>query len=236
MPTVVVPWLPGCPHRERAWAWLRESYDYDFNVVEALGSEPWCKAAAVMPAVEAAPAGIVIVADADCFAPGIESAVRAVTCGAAEWAVPHRGVNRLTEASTEAFIAGADASTLELDQRAYLGAEGGGVVVAHRDTLLRVPLDPRYVGWGQEDESWGMALHTLAGPCHRVKRPLIHLWHPPQERMERRFGSLEGKALHRRYCAATNNPDAMRALIEEIHDARPTPEPHMHAGDPVGLR
>ena len=221
--TVVIPWLGGCEYRERALEWVRARIP--FEIVEAPGTEPWCKADAVMPAVEAAPDGIVAVADADCFTPGLESAVRAVTCGAAEWAVPHRGVNRLSEASTEAFMAGADASTLDLDRPAYLGPEGGGVVVAHGDTLLRIPLDHRYVGWGQEDESWGIALFTLAGPCHRVKQPLIHLWHPPQERMDLRFGSAQSKALHARYCAASNNPEAMRALIEEIHDARQPDQP-----------
>jgi hypothetical protein len=129
--------------------------------------------------------------------------------------MPHSAVHRLTESSTTRYMAGASHEGLALTQRAYKGWEGGGYVVARRETLLDVPLDPRFVGWGAEDESWALALRTLKGPPWRGKEPLIHLFHPPQERMSRRWGSVESKALHRRYLNARNDEQAMRRLIEE---------------------
>lgn len=68
---------------------------------------------------------------------------------------------------------------------------------------------------GQEDSSWAIGLETLVGPAWRGKAPLIHLWHPPQERWNRRHGSRESRDLYRRYQAARRDPNLMRALIQE---------------------
>jgi len=43
-------------------------------------------------------------------------------------------------------------------QRPYPGYPGGGITVLPRSTYTEVPLDLRYEGWGQEDESWAHAL------------------------------------------------------------------------------
>lgn len=219
MPTVLVPWRGGCRHREAALSWVLGRYaalGWAVKLCEAPGGE-WCKADAVIPALERAPADLVVVADADVWADGLERAAMAVVCGEAEWAIPHGGVFRLSEAATADVLAGAEPSEdAELTRPAYRGTEGGGVVIAHRDTLLDVPLDRRFRGWGQEDESWGVALRCLVGPPDRGRRPpLFHLWHPPQDRPATRWGSVESKRLHARYIAAREKPGVMRALIEE---------------------
>lgn len=237
MTTVIVPWRGGCPHRERAWAWVRAQYARlhpDWRVVEAVAPDgPWCKATAAMPAIEAADDGIVVVADADVFAARTpETAVAAVESGLAAWAAPHLLVRRLNERGTNMLIAGETGFAEQQDQAPYRGLMGGGVVVARRETLLDCPLDPRFVGWGQEDLSWGVALHVLHGPAWRGNGPLWHLWHPPQHRMNRKVGSIAGQQLQRRYLAARRDPAAMRALIEE---ARLVPDVTPHAalhGDP----
>lgn len=214
---VVVPWLPGCLHRTRAFGYVTTRHTYPVTV--AHGSSPWVKANAVMPAVAKSTADILIVADADVWCDPTE-AVEAVRLGA-PWAKPHRNVYRLTEESTAAFYEGADYRDLPLDRDVYRGIAGGGMVVAKRTTLLDIPLDPRFVGWGQEDESWAVALHTVAGQAYLGTEDMIHLWHPPQPRFSRRKGSPEGWRLMRRYVAARRDPDQMRSLLEEIHDLKP---------------
>lgn len=92
---------------------------------------------------------------------------------------------------------------------------GGGMIVARRETLLEVPLDSRYVGWGQEDESHALALNCLAGMPWRGDAHLIHLWHPPAKRQTRRKGSRRSWELFKRYRAAASDPVAMRALLKE---------------------
>lgn len=191
---------------------MSERLPYPCRVGE--GGEPWVKAQAVMPAIEASSAEIVVVHDADVWCPRLVDAVRAVEQGAA-WAMPHAGVFRLSEGATVALYGGAAWESLPLEERAYKGWEGGGCVVLRREDALRVPLDPRFVGWGDEDASWAMALRCLVGPLVRIPHPLIHLYHPPQPRRERGLGSAPSLALHRRYAAARLNPGRMSVLIEE---------------------
>lgn len=179
---------------------------------------PWVKARAVRAAALVAEAEILVLADADVWAEGLIEAVQAVESGA-DWALPHRGVFRLTEEATGAVLRGEDPEGQPVEQRPYLGIEGGGVTVLRRETLFDVPLDPRFIAWGQEDVSQGLALHCLFGPPSRAKRPLFHLWHPPQERMTRRRGSPESWRLYKRYHAARNDPDAMRSLLKEAHES-----------------
>lgn len=227
---VVIPFAGECPHRRRALDHVAARYPWPVTV--APGGEPWIKAQAVMPAVEAADAEIVVVADADVWSDGTAAAVEAVAAGA-PWAIPHRGVFRLTESATDALIAGAPLEGLDLDERAYLGWEGGGIVVARRETLLDVPMDPRFIGWGCEDEAWALALNLLAGHRWRGRSQLAHLWHPPQQREDRRQGSRANFALLRRYVAARLDPAAMRSLLDEVNrDDRQADQPplHDHAG------
>jgi hypothetical protein len=184
----------------------------DTQVAEIEG--PWVKAHAVMPAVERA-ADIVIVSDADVVSDGLSEAVYAIQTGD-QWAIPHKRVHRLTKQASDKYLAGHPLDGLPLTQRPYPGMPGGGIVIARRQTILDVPLDPRFVGWGQEDESWAIALHTLAGKPFRGVSNLVHLWHPPQERVTRRRGNQSGWQLMKRYRAARRDPEAMRALLEEI--------------------
>ena len=215
--TVLIPYRPGCPHRTAALTWvLTRHAGNGWPVVIGRGDErgPWVKADAVADALRQTRAETLIVADADVWTDGLPTAVANVTNGA-PWAMPHKSVERLTAAGTERFMAGEPWPNLPLAQRGYRGAEGGGIVVLRRDVYETCPLDPRFRGWGSEDESWGMALRTLLGPVVRGKAHLVHLFHPPQARARRAFGSLEGWELRKRYARATGNPAAIRALIEE---------------------
>jgi len=227
VPEVIVPFHGDCPYRLVALDWVREQHEWPVTV--AAGGEPWVKAAAIGPAIEASKADVLVIADADCWTDGLPEAVRAVELGA-PWAKPHALVHRLTEESTRSFMAGEPWTGL--DQEPYRGVAGGGFVVARRETLLEIPMDPRFVGWGQEDIAWAVALHTLAGPAWLGDADLIHLWHPPQKRLSRMWGSTESKRLLRRYVAAKSKPDLMRSLIEEIHAHR-TDESSLHDREPV---
>lgn len=228
---VVVPWRGGCEYRERAWAWLRPRYQWP--VIEAPAPPgPWVKALAAMPAVTAAPPGaIVVVADADVWTDGLRDAIQAVQDGAG-WAIPHWTVHRLAETATDAMLAGGDWRGQPLARRAYQGLAGGGVVVALRETLLQVPLDPRFIGWGQEDQSHAIALTTLAGAPWRGTADLTHLWHPPQPRLSRSRGSEESWRLRRRYLQARHDPAAMRRLLTEATDALHAHQPAVHDLEP----
>jgi len=228
VPEVIIPFAGKCPHRERALSWVTTRYEsLGWPVTVAPGGNPWVKAEAIMPAVEASSADVLVIADADVWTDGLHEAVRAVELGE-PWAKPHKMVHRLSEAGTDAlFINAEEWRQYPLDQRPYRGVSGGGFTVARRQTFLRVPMDPRYVGWGQEDISHAIALYTMTGVPWLGDADLIHLWHPPQKRLSRAFGSTDSKRLLKRYIAAKSRPDLMTSLLEEIHDHQP-PQPTLH--------
>lgn len=241
MVAVVVPFRGGCPHREHAWSWVRARYEAFYGDLELIEAKAppgaWCKAAATVPAIAAISAEIVIQADADVWVGGLalEQAIRAVRAGA-PWAVPHMQVHRLSKEGTAAVRAGAPWREQRCEERPYCGVLGGGVLVARRETLEAVPLDQRFVGWGQEDESQAMALVTLAGEPWRGDADLVHLWHPPAPRWIRRRGSRESWDLRGRYAEARTDPAAMAALIEESRVASATAEHPREDHPALGVR
>lgn len=176
----------------------------------------WSKARAVADGLLRTAADILVIADADVWCDDLGEAIEAVRRGA-PWAIPHSDVHRLSPSATAAALRGAPLNTVgPLTQPPYRGYEGGGLVVLRRDLYERAPLDPRYLGWGQEDESWALALRTLAGRPWRGTAPLYHLWHPPQPRESRRWGSPAARHLYHQYRRAAGDPDTMRALLGEM--------------------
>lgn len=212
---VIIPWAPGCSHRERALGYVLRRWAGAGLPVEIgrLAAGPWCKAAAVNAALHRARGEILVIADADVWCDGALDAIQSVRDGA-PWAVPHRMLYRLSASATDDVLGGRDlAADLPTSEPPYVGFAGGGMVVLPRRTYERVPLDPRFVGWGQEDESWALALTTLAGSPWRGDAPMFHLWHPPQPRASRRFGSKASAALYRNYLRAWRDPGAMSDLL-----------------------
>lgn len=193
--------------------------DWQILISHAPGPDPWVKADPVNAAIEATDAEFVLVADADVWCDGLAEALQALKDGA-RWAVPHTEVRRLDEEGSIAFMDGAKWVNLGVDRAPYIGVRGGGLVMARREVFQHVPMDPRYVGWGAEDMSLGLALNCLFGPCWRGKSVLIHLWHPPQERAHHKYGNPQSHQLYQRYHAARRDPDMMASLLAEIHPLR----------------
>lgn len=220
---VIIPWFPAIatPARTRALRYVRSRYlAAGFAVTAAVcPCDRFCKAAAVIPALERSRASVVAVADADVWAEGdaVELGRQAVLAGK-HWVRPYTNVLRLTEeGTTEYFLSNGKS---QVEQKQYIGIAGGGIVIAKRDTLLDVPLDKRFIGWGGEDESWGIALGTLVGPVHFLGNDLIHFWHEKPERLTRQVGNQENEKLRRKYYGAIAKPDRMRKIIEDAKQSQ----------------
>lgn len=213
---VVVPWRPGDEHREAAWQWVKNRYATQhptWEVVEGMHlGGPWCKAEAVADGLRRTTAGTLIIADADVWADNLTETISHVQPGS--WAIPHGLVHRLDQPSTTAVLSGGPLGGT-LAERPYKGHPGGGIVCLHRSDYQTTPLDPRFRGWGSEDDSWAIALTVLLGKPWRGTATLWHLWHPPQERISRVTGSAESAHLFARYRRA-RTPKAMTALLEEV--------------------
>ena len=159
---------------------------------------------------------MLVVADADVWTDNLPAAIAAI--GDAPWVVPHRVVYRLSESASARYMAG-EPDLTDLDQEPYIGRAGGGITIVTRDVWEQVPMDPRFLGWGDEDDAWCYALTTLIGRPLRFTADLIHLWHPPQPRISRGMGSQENRDLIREYLRVARDPEAMAALIAEARAA-----------------
>lgn len=222
MTTVLVPYRPGCAHRERAWEYICGRH-LDLGRRVITGASPdglFNRAAAILDAARQSRARTLIIADADVWCDGIDEAVAAVEAGE-PWAVPHQMVHRLSPESTIQVLHGDDWHGLPLstdnpqDSRPYRGHETGTLFVIAAKVLHDVPPDVRFVGWGSEDDAWSRALRTLVGAPWRADHDLVHLWHPAQPRKNRRVGNDDSAALLRRYRDAFGNRRAMRSLVDE---------------------
>lgn len=220
---VLVPYRESGPDRAAAWQYLAGLWAERYPTWQVIAAdspgEKWCKAAAVSAALAQTDAPLLVVADADVWCDGVGAAVDAVRDGAG-WAMPHFRVCRLTSlASALVYETGEwprHRVTTTYAQPPYPGKRGGGMVVLSRDTYLKAPLDPRFQGWGQEDEAWALALRRLAGKEWRGTEDLWHLWHEPQYRRSRSVGSRENFVLFRRYMTNSRDVARMKALVGEI--------------------
>lgn len=220
--SVLVPWRPGCPHREAAWAWVQERYRIHhagWQIIEGTSPDgPFSRTAAILDAARRADGDVLVVADSDVWCDEIALAVTATTCG---WMIPHELVHRLSPDSTLQVLHGDDWRGLPLstdnrqDSRPYRGHATGTLVVLTRDAFNEAPPDPRFAGWGSEDDAWACALRTLVGRPWRGDADLVHLWHPAQPRKNRRVGNDANLELYRRYRLAERKPARMRALLDE---------------------
>lgn len=219
---VAIPWFGRDPHREAALAWVARKWagsGYQ-PMLGIPGVDHWVKALAARNAIEGSTAPILAICDADVWSDGIDEAIQRVRDGA-PWAIPHNKLYRLDQEGTRQVLDGAEPhERMPLAELRpgmpgfpYQGQAGGGIVVMRRDVWDDCPLDPRFTGWALEDGAWDLALRCLYGPPVRLKHPLWHLWHPPQE--HRGVGTPESSALHKRYARAKRRPELMRALIDE---------------------
>lgn len=223
---VLIPWRSGCEHRERALRWTIDKYTHELPDAEIrLGAcnpdLPFNRSEAILDAARHTGASVLVIADGDVYSPVTEALEHVREHG---WAVPHLLIHRLSEVSTERVHAGEDWWTLPLsrdnaqDRKPYKGNETGTLLVIRRELLFDIPPDVRCVGWGQEDQCWALALRCLHGPPWRGTHDLVHLWHPPQPRISRIIGSIESKALLRRYRTARRDPERMRRIVAETKE------------------
>ena len=227
--SVLVPFRGGEPHRDRAWGFVRAWYETTFPdwqiVVGTSDAEGFSRTQGILDAYSRAEGDVLVVADADCFTDGLPEAVGNVeTMG---WAIPHLMLHRLSADSTALVIEGVDWRGLPLssdnrqDSKPYVGFETGTLLVITRDAFDCAPPDPRFVGWGHEEEAWSLALRRLVGAPWRGTADLVHLWHPPAERQARGRGNDANFNLYTRYRLARHDVKKMHALIEEAKHVDP---------------
>jgi hypothetical protein len=200
--------------------------------IGTLEDGPWRKAEAVRRALTGSNADVLVVADGDVWCDGIGEAI-ALAADGTPWVIPHRRVHRLTREATRDVLGGVEPNVempvchSEVITVPYTGVPGGGIVVVRREVYERCPLDPRFAGWGQEDEAWGQALTALYGRPAPLDYPLWHLWHPPQPLAGKPKDKpdpsmvLYGRYEKARKQARRDGGESMRALLAEAKEVVP---------------
>lgn len=217
---VIIPWQEGCIYRKLNLDWVVACWeDLGYNVVIGVQdpADPWCKARAVKHGLEKSTASTIAVVDGDVWCLKWDEAIDRVVVGEVPYVMPHSTINRLEPEPTSAILMGGDDFSGPLIQPAYNAVLGGGAVILTRETYERCPLDLRFVGWGGEDEAWGIALRSYIGGGGVTRdSPLYHLWHPPQDKHNYRPGHDSPRILRDRYIAAARYPDTLAELIAEL--------------------
>ena len=233
-PLVIIPFRPDSPERSDALGWVKRRWKQR-GCVPIISTDrnehPWCKAAAIDHAIKFLSRGEmpeqIIIGDADCWTDRIGKDTVPLLNEWHDWGTPHRRVVRLSREYTRQIIVNDEWPELDrsnVEEWPYTALRAaGGVVILKREVWDRVPMDPRFLGWGFEDIAWWYALRTLVGIPWRGKADLFHLWHPRQESMDRTERSINGNPanaeLAERYIKALHRPVQMQEIVDEAKAA-----------------
>lgn len=206
--------------RARAWGHVRDHLErlpYELVVEHADPGQPWRKGRVIEAARARTTAGLLVVHDSDLLVDleALIESVRSVRAGEFSWATPYVDVNRLDRESTVALYEGRD-QPRTLERGPHTGMRGGGVTVVTAGAFDDVGgIDPRFVGWGGEDEAFGIALGALHGKGARHAGVALHLYHPHQWVPARRPEHDGSRRLVERYRTQRRQAGGIRALIAE---------------------
>lgn len=214
VPEVIIPFLPGCSYRERNRKHIHslwESLGYKVIYGECKGI--WRKGEAVLDGLKKSSAKVVIIADADVWAPNIQTLIH----DDVKVVKPGKMVFRLTEDATIRFINGVveNFEEEEFSEPPLEQVLGGGMIVVNREIALEYPMDRRFYGWGKQDISWGYLLKSIVGE-EVGDLNMVHLWHPPQERRGRFLSNEDNEKLFSRYIKARKDKEKMLEILKEL--------------------
>ncbi len=212
---VIIPIFPSneCKYRERNLEYV--SSLYSSVVFGECNDSVWRKGLAVRDGLEKATSEYVLVSDSDIVIPGFSLPEEFDVVRLGKW------VYRLTEEATIDFIQGR--LTLEevkserrlLVEEPNLQVLGGGALPIKRKIGLEYPMDIRFYGWGKQDIAWGILLRNFF-KVTRLELDMVHLWHPPQERVARYVGNEHNEKLVRRYFDAQRDREKFSEILKEI--------------------
>jgi hypothetical protein len=225
--SLIVPWR-WADDRARIWNYLSSAWDaLGFEVIEAQlpNGQPWIKAKAWHEGLQKASCDYVCLMDADCWVPALPEAVGLLSDGV-RWVQGQNIVLRYDKATTGRLLSGEisieDTFKLENIWEDQPRAASAGVgTILRREEADEIPLDPRFVGWGWEDNSWWEALTTMWGEPARLDSSFCyHFHHRPQFDKDRKPNSKNANwLLSRDYIRARGRPQRMQAVIDLARQA-----------------
>lgn len=198
----------GCLWRQRAWAHCRKQWPQ--YVLGTSPDGPWNISAALNDGIHRASGDILVLTGADVV---VEQGALDAAVGWAQqghWAQAASQYMRLTQDSTTVVLAGEGGDLIGDITGAGVG---WGPIVAPREMLLDIGYDERFVGWGGEDDAFGVAMATLVGQPNICPGTVWLLYHPNNDIDHPHY--QDNLRLLAQYRSNVGDPVAMRRLVDE---------------------
>lgn len=220
-----VPFRPDNDYREKAFEFLARKLSDDWagpGVQLIMGdsrAEQFNRSASRNAAAKQATGDVLIFVDADSVVPKAQIEWALAALEHTHWAFPYNQYFALTEVGSQAFMDGnmqPEYKYLFPSTETPEPSVGGCVVVRRSAFDLVHGYDERFIGWGEEDRAFALALGTLCGPPAYSNGPLYHLWHPdPDSEHFDQPHFMDNRLLCNRYRSASGNPALMHQLVME---------------------
>lgn len=221
--SVILPFSDtGCEYRRASFEFIKNKWKETYPEWEVvIGDCPtpeWRKGLAISDGLEKASGEIVIVADTDGWVDNVHELFEKLN----DYVVvkPFEVTGRMTREVTDSIIKGKislESVDVYVDGVCVSPPNGatralGGMVISHREVLLKIPVDPRFYNWGWEDNAWTHSVTCLTGPIHYEPRVFKHLWHPPSPPEARH---KENEALGKLYRSSNKEVSRLLKLIAD---------------------
>ncbi len=225
--SIIIP-FNGEPSRKEAASFVIryycEAYEYEVITCDS-GEGLFSKAQAINNGAALATGDTLILADADTIITP-EQLDKGIN---ESWCIPFNRCLNLQPEDTELVIR---QNPLEVPFWAYTPRKvrekwtyAGGVNIVSREALDLVGgMDPRYLGWGGEDESFCRAVSTMHKPAVIIPGDVYHLHHetdPTQRKFTKKGGGFH---FYQQYRWCTSKPERMQKILEDSHKGY-TPNP-----------
>lgn len=220
--SVVIPWRAGDDRREQIFKWIWDRWNTlcpEAEIIQAdSGSQPFHRGESRNQGAHESSRPILCFADADTTfnREQIERAVALIDEGA-PWVLPY-GRNEyynLTEADSDTLLSSPVDVSVEAPADWEFRVESwAGVLLVPRDHFDVVHgYDPRFCGWGGEDNAFRLALDVMVGGHTRLAFDHVcHIWHPRGDAGFEQPDWPRNARLLRQYARAKSAP-LMEAII-----------------------
>jgi hypothetical protein len=228
--SVIMPYRDEGGHFKRIAKWTEARWralypEWEIIVADCPANEDFRRGKARNIGAARATGRVLIFADIDCVPERAWANFGADAVQTVQICKPYRNRWRLTAKESEAIMATAPdddllcATEVPLERRDNVIPWGGFLMAIRRDAFdLCGGYDPRIIGYGYEDDCFGIAAQTLLTTRKQGFYSALHLWHPLCGQVN--GSGLPNRKIFEQYQAAEGRPEQMLEVIKQWQTAQ----------------